>query len=94
MPGLWIHFNTHIHVYSHCRASQWAILIFPHMNISRLILNISTMLSVLKVIKEVIKFLKNNIEVRTYTHILSLYIQYALLVYYKMIMPGILSPCP
>ena len=63
------------------------------MNISRLILNISTMLSVLKVIEEVMKLL-NNIEVHTYIHILSLYIQYALLVYYKMIMPGILSPCP
>ena len=63
------------------------------MIISRSILNISTMLSVLKVIEEVIKFL-NDIEVHTYIHILSLYIQYALLVYYKMIMLGILYPCP
>ena len=57
--------------------TQLSILLhYCHANKSRLIMNIRTMLSMLKVINEVMKVL-NDIEVHSYVRILSLYIQYA-----------------
>ena len=56
-------------------SSQWAIVILPLCYNSRLIINISALLSALKVINEVMKLL-NDIKVHTYIRILSLYIQY------------------
>ena len=62
---------------------------------SDIIMNISAMLSVLKVTEEVMKLL-NDTEVHTYVYHHYTYVLYALLVYYIMIMPvflSILYPC-